>query len=119
VQGSGGGVAAGEVVQEELHPAEAGQQEQAGAGGGVRHGRCWSCVREGEHGRRPVPAEGGPQHVPGLPRAPGGHVPPRLLRRWPLGLGRHLRGQGRRPHALRRRALRVSPRSPPPCAYVC
>jgi hypothetical protein len=114
-QGSAGGMAAGEVVQEELLPAAGGGQEQAGGspgGGGPGRRRV---VREGEHGRRPLPQEGGPQDVQGLPRAAGGaggHVPlllrrRRRARRQPLRLRRHLRGQGRRPHARRRRALRV------------
>uniref|UniRef100_A0A453JRK9 Auxin-responsive protein n=1 Tax=Aegilops tauschii subsp. strangulata TaxID=200361 RepID=A0A453JRK9_AEGTS len=81
-------------------------------GAARRRSRGRITVREGEHGRSPLPEEDRPQDVQGLPRAqggPGGHVP-RLLRRRrqrePVGLRRDLRGQGRRPHARRRRALR-------------
>ena len=55
-QGEGGGVAAGEVVQEE---------------------RAGGQVREGGRGRRAVPAQGGPRGVPGLrpaARRPPGQV---------------------------------------------
>uniref|UniRef100_A0A453JRG6 Auxin-responsive protein n=1 Tax=Aegilops tauschii subsp. strangulata TaxID=200361 RepID=A0A453JRG6_AEGTS len=52
--GAGGGVASGPVVPEE-HP---GGEVVAGGGGGVR---------QGEHGRRALPAQGGPQHVQDLP----------------------------------------------------
>ena len=54
IQGAGGGVASGPVVPEE-HPGG-----EVVAGGG-------SCVRQGEHGRRALPAQGGPQHVQDLP----------------------------------------------------
>lgn len=54
-QGAGGGVAAGPVVPEE-HPA--GGEVVFFVSGGIR---------EGQHGRRAVPAQGGPQHVQDLP----------------------------------------------------
>uniref|UniRef100_J3NER5 Uncharacterized protein n=1 Tax=Oryza brachyantha TaxID=4533 RepID=J3NER5_ORYBR len=114
LQGSGGGMAAGEVVQEELPPDE--RQEQASGGGAAaaaEGGGRRRAVREGEHGRGAVPEEDRPQDVQGLPRAEGGprgHVPlllrRRRRRRLPVGLRRHLRRQGRRPHARRRRAIR-------------
>ncbi|KAL5663447.1 hypothetical protein ACJX0J_023555, partial [Zea mays] len=131
-QGARGRMATGEVVPEELLPAgkAAGRQQQQQGGrqrgccgaGAQLHGvrsrlkrhrqRRGRLIRQGEHGRRPVPAEARPedvQGVPGAPGGPGGHV--RLLRQrqqqqQPVGVRRHLPGQGRRPHARRRRAVR-------------
>jgi hypothetical protein len=94
-------MATGEVVPEELLPAgkAAGRQQQQQGGrqrgccgaGAQLHGvrsrlkrhrqRRGRLIRQGEHGRRPVPAEARPedvQGVPGAPGGPGGHV--RLLR---------------------------------------
>jgi hypothetical protein len=125
VQGSGRWLATGEVVPEELLPAAGEQQaeqqqqgDQRGGGGAQaqQHDDAhYSCrerrrrvLRQSEHGRRTVPEEGGPQDVQGLQGAQGGprgHVRLIQQRRQPVGVRRHLRGQGRRLDARRRRAV--------------
>ncbi|XBH72499.1 hypothetical protein VPH35_099778 [Triticum aestivum] len=126
-QGTSCRVAAGEVVPEELLPgggeqeqgeeSRRGQQQQHAVRSGA--GEHQRLLRQSEYGRSALPKEGRHEDVQGLPGAqggPGGHV--RLLlrgrrrrfqrRREPGRVRHHLRGQGRRPHACRRCALRVS-----------
>jgi hypothetical protein len=93
-QGAGGGVAAGEGLPEERGP----------RGGEGRRGP--PAVREGEHGRGSLPPQAGPADVRRVQRAEGRAL--RLLLLLLRPVRRRVRGQGRRPHARRRRAMGVS-----------
>ena len=87
LQGSGGGMATGPVVPEEHHVRAVRQgrrrqqrRRQVLAGGGSWR---WCGVREGELGRRAVPAQGGPQDVQELPGAvQGAREDVQLLHHW-------------------------------------
>jgi hypothetical protein len=81
VQGAGGGMAARAELPEE-HPRRERLQEQ-GAGGGGRRVCGPAHVREGEHGWRALPQEGGHQDVLQL-RGPlrGAREDVQLLHRW-------------------------------------
>lgn len=90
LQSSGGGMATGPVVPEEHHVGAVRQgrrrqqrRRQVLAGGGGSSS-SWRCrVREGELGRRAIPAQGGPQDVQELPGAvQGAREDVQLLHHW-------------------------------------
>jgi len=88
MQGSGGRMAAGALVPEEHHvrAVREGRRQQGRRRRQVLAGsRRRRRVREGEPGRRAVPAQGGPQDVQELPGAvQGSREDVQLLHHWYL-----------------------------------